>query len=154
MICICISCVKRIDLQAVLEKFGELMQRRNGEFSGPPPKMRFCAVAGSYVIGIAQALGPLESCASLSRDAGVAGVYVTPLSLWIYGNYSNISSYKVNSVVQQPSKAQPRPTVPISVFVTLEAEGQEQMFLPGGQSEAKSSLFSSQARLVFILPNH
>ncbi|GFU44464.1 hypothetical protein TNCV_1505921 [Trichonephila clavipes] len=55
-------------------------------------------------------------------------------------------TYKLNSVAQQPI----RPTVPISVFVTLDAEVHEQMFRSGGQSNVKPSVFSSQTRLVLI----
>ncbi|GFV24398.1 hypothetical protein TNCV_2005811 [Trichonephila clavipes] len=36
------------------------------------------------------------------------------------------------------------------VFVTLGAEVHKQMFRSGGQSDAKSSLFSSQASLILI----
>ncbi|GFT80491.1 hypothetical protein TNCV_5122251 [Trichonephila clavipes] len=43
-----------------------------------------------------------------------------------------------------------RPTVPTSVYVTLGPEMHKQMFWSGGESDAKSSLFSSQAHLVLI----
>ncbi|GFS71326.1 hypothetical protein TNCV_5050681 [Trichonephila clavipes] len=44
------------------------------------------------------------------------------------------------------AKERPRPTVPISVFVTLDSEVLEQMFRSSSQSEAKPPLFSSQAK--------
>ncbi|GFV85750.1 hypothetical protein TNCV_2003701 [Trichonephila clavipes] len=42
------------------------------------------------------------------------------------------------------------PIVPISVFMIFGTGVHEQMFLSGGQSDAKSPVFSSQASLVLI----
>ncbi|GFV96073.1 hypothetical protein TNCV_1870341 [Trichonephila clavipes] len=44
----------------------------------------------------------------------------------------------------------PRPTVPISVYVTLGTEVHEQMYQLGVQPETKPPVFSSQASLVLI----
>ncbi|GFW83599.1 hypothetical protein TNCV_2204481 [Trichonephila clavipes] len=44
----------------------------------------------------------------------------------------------------------PRPTVSISAFETLNAELHEKMFLPVGQSDAKPSVFSSEASSILI----
>ncbi|GFY01890.1 protein KIAA0100 [Trichonephila clavipes] len=49
-----------------------------------------------------------------------------------------------SSVVQQPIVG-PKPTVPITVFVTLGTELHDQVFQSGGQSDTKPPMFCSQA---------
>ncbi|GFX86803.1 uncharacterized protein TNCV_3750761 [Trichonephila clavipes] len=44
----------------------------------------------------------------------------------------------------------PRPTVPISVYITLDPEVHDQMCRSGGQSDAKPPVLSSQASLVLL----
>ncbi|GFW94719.1 hypothetical protein TNCV_4247591 [Trichonephila clavipes] len=58
------------------------------------------------------------------------------------------SPANTTSVEQPPIKA--RPSVPISVFMTLGTEVQEQMFGLSGQSDTKPSVLSSKASFVLI----
>ncbi|GFS90283.1 uncharacterized protein TNCV_508921 [Trichonephila clavipes] len=63
------------------------------------------------------------------------------VSDWLDARHSTF----VRLVAQQPVRA--KPTVPISVFVTLGTKVHEQMFRSGGQYDTKTPVFSSQAIL-------
>ncbi|GFS80069.1 hypothetical protein TNCV_2988481 [Trichonephila clavipes] len=74
-------------------------------------------------------------------------------STYILISYKNNMKYKITKQTKlggTTAHKRPRPTVPISAFVTLEAEVHEQMFCSGSQSDMKPPVFNSQANLALI----
>ncbi|GFS86024.1 uncharacterized protein TNCV_1220101 [Trichonephila clavipes] len=78
------------------------------------------------------------------RDVGLK--VTTTICCLLRSFYIMEIKIKLNSMAHRGR----RTTVPISVCMTLGTEVHEQMFLSGGQSDAKPPMFSSQASLVLI----